>query len=160
MNSHERTPPLTDNFPNNEMGLPEPSVFRSGRFGGYCLFTRPSSQSSHPLSLLGLLRLWANQASTLTRPAGRRENVNMRASRALVLIAMLAVQSVCVFGASYFFAPDPIGEKVYHAHLHEHLLSEILPIAIIASAFLLPWLFHVAQRKAKKLAPEDGSYEI
>ena len=100
------------------------------------------------------------QVSALTRPAGGSENINMRASRALVLIAMLAVQPVCVFGASYFFPPNPIGEKVYHAHLYRHLFPEMLPVVIIICAFLLPWLFHVAQRKAKKLAPEDGSYEI
>ena len=78
-----------------------------------------------------------------------------------MLIAMLAVQPVCVFGASYSFPPNPIGEKVYHAHLHAHLLSEVLPVAIIICAFLLPWLFHVANRKAKKLAPHDAwSYDI
>jgi len=84
----------------------------------------------------------------------------MRIGRALVLIAMLAIQSVWVFGASFFAPPNPIGEKVYHADLHKHLFSEMLPIAIIACAFLLPWLFRAAKRKAKQFAPEDGSYEI
>ena len=84
----------------------------------------------------------------------------MRKDMVTALIAMLAAHPVCVLGASFFAPPNPIGEKVYHAHLHEHLLSEILPVAIIAGAFLLPWLFQVARRRAKKLAPEDGSYDI
>jgi hypothetical protein len=85
----------------------------------------------------------------------------MRTGRALVLMAMLAVRPICVLGDSTVSPPNPIGEKVYYTHLHAHLLSEMLPIAIIVCAFLLAWLLHVAHRKATKLAPDNAeSYDI
>ena len=56
---------------------------------------------------------------------------------------MLAVQSVCVRGASYASYPNPVGEAAYRPHL----LRDMLPIAVIVSALLLSWLLHAVQRK-------------
>ena len=76
-------------------------------------------------------------------------------------MAMLAVQPICVFGDGTVSPPNPVGEKLYYAHLRTHFLSEMLPFTIIVGAFLLAGLLHVAQRKAKNLAPEEaGSYDI
>ena len=81
----------------------------------------------------------------------RGEIIGMRTGRALLLISMLAVQATCVLGASYAFYPNPVGEKVYRPHL----LLEMLPIAVIVCALLVGWLIHAAQRKAKRLAPDQ-----
>ena len=79
----------------------------------------------------------------------------MRTVGALVLTAVLAVLPICVFGASYASYPNPVGEKVYRPHL----LHEMLPFAVIVSALLMGWLLHAAQRKAKRIAPDDvGSH--
>ena len=78
--------------------------------------------------------------------------MGVRTGRALALIAMLAVQSVCVRGASYASYPNPVGEKVYRPHL----LLELLPIAVIVCALLLGWLLHATRRKAKKLALDQA----
>jgi len=69
---------------------------------------------------------------------------------------MLALQPICVLGASYASRPDPVGEKAYRPQL----LHDLLPIAVIAGALLLGWLLHAAQRKAKKLATDSpGSHQ-
>jgi hypothetical protein len=79
----------------------------------------------------------------------------MRTGRALVLIAMLAVQPISVFGDGTVFPPDPIGEKEYRTHI----VADTLPLVIIVSGLLLAWLLHRAQRKAKNAAPDNtGSY--
>jgi hypothetical protein len=75
----------------------------------------------------------------------------MRIGAAFVLMAVLAVQPICVFGASYASYPNPVGEKVYHPHL----LVEMLPLAVIVSAFLVGWLLHATHRKAKRLGPDQ-----
>jgi len=64
---------------------------------------------------------------------------------------MLAVQTVCVHGASYASYPNPVGERVYRPHL----LQEMLPVAIIVFALLLGWLLHAAQRKPKTHLSDD-----
>ncbi len=69
-----------------------------------------------------------------------------------MLIAMLAVQPICVLGDSTVSPPNPIGEEVYRPHL----LRDMLPIAVIVCALLLGWLLHAARRKAKKLAPDQA----
>ena len=85
----------------------------------------------------------------------RGEIIGMRTGRALLLISMLAVQATCVLGASYASYPNPVGEKVYRPHL----LLEMLPVAVIVCALLVGWLLHAAQRKAKRLTPDDvGSH--
>jgi hypothetical protein len=81
----------------------------------------------------------------------RVDIVGVRTGRALALIAMLAVQSVCVRGASYASYPNPVGERVYRPHL----LQEMLPVAIIVCALLLGWLLHATQRKAKTHPSDD-----
>jgi len=86
----------------------------------------------------------------------RGEIVGMRTGRALVLLAMLAVPTICVFGASYASWPNPIGEAVYRPHL----LREMLPIAVIACGLSLAWLLHRVRRKAKKLAPEQAEAHL
>jgi hypothetical protein len=67
-------------------------------------------------------------------------------------MSVLPVQATCVLGASYASYPNPVGEKVYRPHL----LVEMLPIAVIACALLLAGLIHAIQRKAKRLAPDQG----
>jgi hypothetical protein len=85
----------------------------------------------------------------------------MKTGRALLLLGMLALPPISSFGASYSFPPNPIGEKLWHAQLRSHALFEMLPLAVILSALLLASLFNWAQRKGKKLAPDDTwSYEI
>jgi hypothetical protein len=76
-----------------------------------------------------------------------------------MVTAMLAFQALWVFGDNAVSPPNPIGEKLYYAHFRAHLFSELLPVAIIVCALLLGCLLHLAQRKAKNLAPE-WSYEI
>jgi hypothetical protein len=82
----------------------------------------------------------------------RGEIIGVRTGGALLLISTLAVQATRVLGASYASYPNPIGEKEYRPHL----LLEMLPIAVIVCALLLGWLLHAAQRKAKKLAPDQA----
>ena len=83
----------------------------------------------------------------------------MRTGRALVVIAMLAFQSVWVLGDNAVSPPNPIGEKLYYANFRAHLFSELFPVALILGAFLLACLLHRMQRKAKTLPP-DWSYDI
>jgi hypothetical protein len=69
----------------------------------------------------------------------------------LALIAMLAVQPICMLGASWSSVPNPVGEAVYRPHL----LRDLLSLAVIVCALLLGWLLHSVHRKAKMLAPDD-----
>jgi hypothetical protein len=85
----------------------------------------------------------------------------MKTGRALLLLGMLAFPPISTSGASYSFPPNPIGEKLWHAHLHSHALPEMLPLAVILGTLLLAWLFNLAQHKAKKRSPDNASsYEI
>jgi hypothetical protein len=60
---------------------------------------------------------------------------------------MLAVQPICVLGASWASHPDPVGEKVYRPHL----LLDMLPVALIVCVVLLAVLLsYYTHRKAKK----------
>jgi hypothetical protein len=71
----------------------------------------------------------------------------MRTARASIVTAiLLAIQPVCVFGDGTVFPPDPVGEKMYRAHL----LADILPIAIIVCALVAAWAAHKVLRKAEK----------
>jgi hypothetical protein len=70
---------------------------------------------------------------------------------------MLAVQPICVFGDNVVFPPNPLGEKLYRTHL----LTDMLPIAIVTCVLLLGWVRHKIESKAKKLTPDEvWSYEI
>ena len=80
----------------------------------------------------------------------RAELVGMRTDKALVPIAMLAVQAIGVLGASYSSWPNPIGEQVYRPHL----LRDMLPLAVIACALLLAGLIHTAHHRVKRSAPK------
>jgi heme/copper-type cytochrome/quinol oxidase subunit 2 len=74
-----------------------------------------------------------------------------------MLIVLLALQPVRVFGNNVFFPPDPVGEKLYRAHLWSHLV----PVVIIVTAFLFAWLLRAARQHARKLPPDAaGSYDI
>lgn len=74
---------------------------------------------------------------------------------------MLAVLPLCVFGDGTVSPPNPVGEKLWYAHLRAHFLTEMLPFAIIVGAFLLAGLFQLAHRKANRLVSADtGSYDI
>ena len=72
-------------------------------------------------------------------------------SSALLLIAMLAVQPICVFGDGTVSPPNPVGEAVYRPHQ----LHDLVPLAVIVCAPLLGWLLRAAQRKSKMLDPDD-----
>ena len=70
-------------------------------------------------------------------------------------MVMVAVQPICMFGASWVSVPNPVGEAVYRPHL----LRDLLPVAVIVCALLLGWLLHAVHRKAKMIAPDDvGSH--
>lgn len=92
---------------------------------------------------------------TLDDTCERSDIIGVRTGRALALLAMLAIQPICVLGASYASWPNPVGEEVYRPRL----LRDMLPLAVIVCALLLGWLLHATHRKAKKLAPDDvGSH--
>jgi hypothetical protein len=81
----------------------------------------------------------------------------MKTSTVLVLVgfAMVVALPICVLGASYHFEPNPVGEKLYTAHL----LRRIFPGAIIATAALFAWLLHALRRKATQAGPTEGYLE-
>src|ERR1035438_1762802 len=81
----------------------------------------------------------------------RSEIVGMRTGRAFVLLAMLAVQPICVLGASWASYPNPVGEAVYRPHL----IRGMLPLAVIVCALLLGWLLHAIVHRAKKHVSGD-----
>ena len=92
----------------------------------------------------------------LTQPACLGENANVRAGRALVLMALLAVQPLCVFAASYASKRDPVGEKVYASGTP----GRMAPIAIIAGGFTVAWLLARARRNRKEhTAGSPGSQQ-
>ena len=88
----------------------------------------------------------------MTMPASAGENMGVRTSRALVLTAILAVQPVCVFAASYASKRDPVGEKVYASGQ----LERMAPIAIMIGGFSIAWLLYKVRRKARKVAPNNA----
>lgn len=96
--------------------------------------------------------------SALTRPAIGGDRIGMRAGRRFAVMAMLAVQPICVFGGGTpVYVPNPIGEKLYRTHL----LADLLPIAIVVGGLALAWLIHTAYHKAKKLTSDEvWSYDI
>ena len=54
----------------------------------------------------------------LTKHASGDDGVGMRTGSRLVVMAMLAVQPICVFGGGTpVYMPNPVGEKLYRAHL-------------------------------------------
>ena len=80
--------------------------------------------------------------------------MDMRTARAIVLLAVLVVQSMCLFGASYRVGPpDPVGEKVYTSG---QLGRVAAPIAILASGFCAAWLVSVVRRHTRELAPDNS----
>jgi hypothetical protein len=92
---------------------------------------------------------------SLDEPSQRCEIAGLRTGKALALIAMLAVQSMCVLGAGWVSVPNPVGEAVYRPHL----IRGMLPLAVIVCALLLGWLLHATHRKAKMPAPNGvGSH--
>jgi hypothetical protein len=80
----------------------------------------------------------------------------MKTGATLVLVAMIVAQPVCVFGASYGFAPNPVGEKVYTAQLFARMKA---PLAIIAGGFSLAWVLNRVRRRGEKLPPDQGRME-
>ncbi len=70
-----------------------------------------------------------------------------------MLLAVLAVQPICVLADNTVSQPNPVGEAVYRPHL----LVDMLPLTVIVCALLLAWLLHVIHRKARKqLSAEAG----
>lgn len=85
----------------------------------------------------------------------------MRTAKAFAFVATLALLPLAVFGDGTVSPPNPVGEKLWYAHLRAHFLTEIFPFAIIVGAFLLAWLFHAVHRRATRLVATDaGSYDI
>lgn len=71
-----------------------------------------------------------------------------------MLLALLGVQSMCLFAASYRVSPpDPVGEKVYSSGQLERVA---VPVAIIAGGSSLTWVVDRVRRKTRKLALADG----
>jgi hypothetical protein len=91
------------------------------------------------------------EGRALTTSASEGENMIVRTDRVLVLIAILAIQPVCGFAASYASKRDPVGEKVYASGQ----LERMAPIAIVIGGFSVAWLLYKARHKAKKDAPDN-----
>lgn len=97
------------------------------------------------------------QGNGLDENCQRDEIVGMRTGRAILLMAVLAVQPICVLGNGTVSPPNPVGEAVYRPHL----LHDMLPLAVIVCAVLLGLLLHAIQRKIKRLSPDNiGSHHI
>ncbi len=69
----------------------------------------------------------------------------MRTGRASVGSALLlALQSIPVFAGGTVLPPDPVGEKVYRAHLlHQMPVIAVMVVCILVAALLI----HMAHRK-------------
>ena len=80
----------------------------------------------------------------------------MKTGRTLALVAMLAVQPICMFGASWVSVHNPVGEAVYRPHL----LRGLLHMAVIVCALLIGWFVHLLQRKHKMIAPDDAGSHL
>ncbi len=65
-----------------------------------------------------------------------------------MLIAILAVQPICVLAASYRSIQDPVGEKVYSAGA----IGRMVPLAIVAGGLSLAFLLDRIRHKSKKAA--------
>jgi hypothetical protein len=89
----------------------------------------------------------------LTRPADVDEGDDVRTGRSLVLMALLAVQTIGAFGGGTVRPPDPVGEKVYYAGL----LKRTAPIAIIAGGLSLAWVLNKVRRKNKAFVPANDA---
>jgi hypothetical protein len=81
----------------------------------------------------------------LTRGVIVRENYSMRTGGALLLIAILGLQPVCVFGNVPTFGTNAAAEKIYVPQLRQEIL---IPIVVIAVGFSLTALLARARRKA------------
>ena len=60
--------------------------------------------------------------------------------------AALQVIPSCALAASYHSEPNPVGEKVYSAHL----MRRMLPVGIIVCALLVAWLVTWIRRRGAK----------
>jgi hypothetical protein len=69
-----------------------------------------------------------------------------------MLVAIVQLHPLASLAASYRSEPNPVGEKAYAAHS----LTLLLPIAIIACAFLLVLLVSRIRGKASKPAANDA----
>ena len=77
----------------------------------------------------------------------------MRTCSAWLPLAILAVQPLCLFAASYHFPVDPVGMGYYRAHLP----TEMLPLVVIPCVFLAAVIARFwAHRKARKQAAGDN----
>ncbi len=76
----------------------------------------------------------------------------MRTGRVSVVSALLlALQSIPVFAGGTVLPPDPVGEKVYRAHLlHQLPVIAVMVVCILVAA----WLIHMAHRKGRLAALE------
>ena len=78
--------------------------------------------------------------------------MNYKSSLAPMLVAVVQLHPLSSLAASYRSEPNPIGEKAYAAHS----LTLLLPVAIIACAFLLVLLLSRIRSKASKPAADDA----
>ena len=79
--------------------------------------------------------------------------MGVKTGGALMLTAILAVQPLCVFAASYSWHRDPVGEKAFSSGQLERVGP---PIAIVMGGFSVAWLLHKVRRKAGRLAAESA----
>jgi hypothetical protein len=69
----------------------------------------------------------------------------MRAGRALLLIAILGLQRVCLFGNVPNFGTNAAAERIYVPQLR---LEILIPMAVVAVGFSLTALLAKARRRA------------
>jgi len=78
----------------------------------------------------------------------------MTTARAIMLLALLGVQPMCLFSASYGVSPpDPVGEKVYSSGQLERV---VVPVAVIAVGFSAAWVIDRIRRHTRKLTLANG----
>ena len=89
------------------------------------------------------------------------EILYMRTAKALALTLMLTVLPSRLLADGTVSPPNPLGEKLYYEFLRAHFFSQLLPLVLLGSAFLLVCIYLLAQHWAHRLADGDvGSYEI
>lgn len=77
--------------------------------------------------------------------------MNYKSSLVSLLAAVVQLNPICSFAASYRSEPNPIGEKAYAAHS----LTLLLPLGIIVGGLLLAWLLTRIRGKASNPAADD-----
>lgn len=84
--------------------------------------------------------------------------IGMRMQKAKApLLALLAIEPFRVLADNTVSPPNPIGEKLYHAYLMDHVLPMVIGICTVVLAVLVAaCVIHHAQHRAKKL-DADGA---